>query len=52
MDCVQNTYAPLKKANKYKLRFKTKPCITCGIPKSIYIKNKLLKKSSIKRIHK
>ena len=28
----------------YKLRFKNKPWITSGIQKSIYIKNKLLKK--------
>ena len=34
----------LKKVNKYKLRFKNKPWITSGIQKSIYIKNKLLKK--------
>ena len=39
-----NKYAPLKRVNKYKLRFKNKPWITSGIQKSIYIKNKLLKK--------
>ena len=39
-----NKYAPLKKVNKYKFRFKKKPWITSGIQKSIYIKNKLLKK--------
>ena len=38
-----NKYAPLKKVNKHKLRFK-KTWITSGIQKSIYIKNKLLKK--------
>ena len=41
---VLNKYAPLKRVNKYKLRFKNKPWITSGIQKSIYIKNKLLKK--------
>ena len=34
----------LKKVNKYKLRFKNKPWITSGFQKSVYIKNKLLKK--------
>ena len=38
-----NKYAPLKEVNKYKLRFK-KTWITSGIQKSIYVKNKLLKK--------
>ena len=47
-----NKHAQLKKVNKYKLRFKNKPWITSGIQKSIYIENKLLKNSSIKRIHK
>ena len=41
---VLNKYAPLRKVNKYKLRFKKKPWTTSGIQKSIYIKNKLLKK--------
>ena len=41
---VLKKYAPLKRVNKYKLRFKNKPWITSGIQKSIYIKNKLLKK--------
>ena len=36
-----DTYAPLKK-NKYKLRFKSKPWITPGLQKSIFVKNKLL----------
>ena len=40
---LMNKCAPLKKANKHKLRFK-KTWITSGIQKSIYIKNKLLKK--------
>ena len=36
--------APLKKVNKYKLKFKTKPWITSALQKSISIKNNLLKK--------
>ena len=44
INSVLNKYAPLKRVNKYKLRFKNKPWITSGIQKSIYIKNKLLKK--------
>ena len=51
INSVLNKYAPLKRVNKYKLRFKNKPWITSGIQKSIYIKNKLLKNSSMKRIH-
>ena len=34
----------IKKVNKYKLKFKTKPWITPALQKSISIKNKLLKK--------
>ena len=37
-----NTYATLKKINKYKLKFKSKPWITPGLQKSIFVKNKLL----------
>ena len=37
-----DTYAPLKKINKYKLEFKSEPWITLGLQKSIYVKNKLL----------
>ena len=37
-----DTYAPLKKTNKYKLKFKSKPWITLGSQKSIFLKNKLL----------
>ena len=38
-----DTYAPLKRINKYKLKFKSKPWITLGLQKSISTKNKLLK---------
>ena len=37
-----DTYALLKKINKYKLKFKSKPWITSGLQKSIFVKNKLL----------
>ena len=37
-----DTYAPLKRINKYKLKFKSKPWITLGLQKSISVKNKLL----------
>ena len=37
-----DAYAPLKKINKYKLKFKSKPWITLGLQKSISVKNKLL----------
>ena len=36
-----DTYAPLKRINKYKLKFKSKPWITLGLQKSISVKNKL-----------
>ena len=32
----------LKKVNKYKLKFKSKPWITPGLQRSIFLKNKLL----------
>ena len=38
-----DTYAPLKRINKYKMKFKYKPWITLGLKKSISVKNKLLK---------
>ena len=42
MNMLLDTYAPLKKINKYKLKFKSKPWITLGLQKSISVKNKLL----------
>ena len=36
-----DTFAPLKRINKYKLKFKSKPWITLGLQKSISVKNKL-----------
>ena len=42
INILLDTYAPLKKINKYKLKFKSKPWITSGLQKSIFVKNKLL----------
>ena len=39
-----DTYAPLKKISKNKLKFKDKPWITSGLQKSISIKNRFLSK--------
>ena len=44
-----DTYAPLKRINKYKLKFKSKPWITLGLQKSISVKNKLLTNNCTKR---
>ena len=38
-----DVHAPLKKVNKFKLKFKTEPWITPALQKSISIKNNLLK---------
>ena len=38
-----DTYAPLKRVNKYKMKFQSKPWITLGLQKSISVKNILLK---------
>ena len=37
-----DTYAPLKRINKYKLKFKCRPWLILGLQKSIYVKNMLL----------
>ena len=37
-----DTYAPLKRINKYKLKFKFKPWITFDLQKLVSVKNKLL----------
>ena len=43
MTCLK--YMPLiKKVKKYKFKFKEKPWITCGIQKSISLKNSFFKK--------
>ena len=43
IDMLLDTYAPLKRINQYKLKFKSKPWITLGLQKSISVTNKLFK---------
>ena len=50
INMLLDTYAPLKRINKYKMKFKSKPWITLGLQRSISVKNKLLKISLIRRI--
>ena len=42
INMLLDTYAPLKRINKYKLKFQSKPWITLGLQKSISVKNRLL----------
>ena len=42
INILLDTYEPLKRVKKYKLKFKSKPWITLGLQKSISVKNKLL----------
>ena len=42
INMLLDTYAPLKRINQYKLKFRSKPRITLGLQKSISEKNKLL----------
>ena len=42
MNSILDTNTPFKRVNKYKLRFKTKPCITPALQKSVSVKNSLL----------
>ena len=44
INVLLDTYVPLKRINRYKMKFKSKPWITLGLQKSISVKNKLLKK--------
>ena len=44
MNSVLDEHAPLKRINKYKSKFKSKPWITTAIQKSITVKNNLLKR--------
>ena len=39
-----DTYAPLKRIDKYELRLKSKPWTILGLQKSLSVKNKLLSK--------
>ena len=43
INMLLDTYALLKRIDKYKLKFKSKPWITLGLQKSVSAKNKLLK---------
>ena len=43
INMLLDTYAPLNRINKYKLKFKSKPWITLDLQNSISVKNKLLK---------
>ena len=42
INMLLDTYAPLKRINKYKLKFNSKPWVTLGLQKSMSVKNKLL----------
>ena len=42
INTLLDTYAPLSRINKYKLKFKSKPWISFGLQKSISVKNNLL----------
>ena len=42
INMLLDTYAPLKRVKKYKLKFKSKLWITLGLQKSLSVKNKLL----------
>ena len=44
MNSKLDEHAPLKRINKYKSKFKSKPWITPVIQKSITVKNNLLKR--------
>ena len=44
LESLLDTYAPLKKISKNKLKFKDKPWITPGLQMSISIKNQFLSK--------
>ena len=41
INMLLDTYAPLKRINKYKLKFKSKPWITSGLQKSISVKKQI-----------
>ena len=42
INMLLDTYAPLKRVKKYKLKFRSRPWITLGLQKSISAKNTLL----------
>ena len=49
MNSILNEHGPLKRVNKYKLKFKSKPWIIPAIQKSISVKNNLIKKIIISK---
>ena len=49
INSILDEHAPLKKVNKYKLKFQTKPWLTPALQESIFIKNSLLKNHNCKR---
>ena len=44
MNMLLDTYTPLSKVKKYKLKFKSKPWITLGVQKSVSVKKKIADK--------
>ena len=44
IESLLNQYAPLRRLTKKQLKFESKPWITTGIKKSIYLRDKLLNK--------
>ena len=49
INTLLDTYASLKKINKYNLRFRFKPWKTLGLQKLISVKNKLFTKFTIRK---
>ena len=49
MNSILDEHGPLKRVNKYKLKFKSKPWIIPAIQKSISVKNNLIKKFIISK---
>ena len=47
INMLLDTYAPLKRFNKYKLKFRSKPWIILGLQKPLFVKNKLLERPII-----
>ena len=49
INMLLDTYAPLKRFNKYKLKFRSKPWIILGLQKPLFLKNKLVERPYTKR---
>ena len=52
MNSILDEHAPLKRVNKFKLKFKSKPWVTPAIQKSISVKNNLLTRFIISKFQK